>query len=1115
MATRKGKLSWLEEDDDEPVVIKTREKSMNDKLSCCLIGKLVTTKSINAFGLLETMRKIWKPTGGMTAKEIETNLFSFLFNQRRDMEKILSMELWHFDKNLLVLKKLEHGVQPSAMKFETTPFRVRIYDLPRIGREPNVIRSIGNKVGEVVEIDNTTLEGFDRSVRIKVMVNVTKPLKRGIKIKTDDGNSMWIPIMYERLPSFCYICGCVGHIKRDCSVDDEADEFAGLEDDELPYGDWLRASPMAKHARVVLKKSEENNYKEIRRPLFERNEETQSQNLKEDESDKSLDTEGVTEISNFLNQVIVNPHPKNQKPININPHTKYLPPISDNTHTPLQITYKIDPPHSSTKIDETTPHNSHETISPSEPTLTHETTIIPKIQNPSLTKSEHHPRHPPFPENQTNVKLDDKPNTQKNQHNLAPVNLDNQSPLACMEKFQRAVEDYKLSDLGFIGNRFTWTNGQADERNIMERLDRAFANEQWKSLFVFYQVQHLFRTKSDHCPVAVEFDVANRRQAHNRKRKCRIFRFERMWLEHEKCGAVIEDAWNFSPPMTHIGEKISFCAEALKSWDKREFGSVNLRINKLTEELKKVQGAAQSKENIDRARNLETKLQMTYKLEEIMWHQRSRMLWLKVGDRNTRFFHQKVSQRRKRNTIERIKNSKGDWCETEEEIAKVMVEYFHDMYKSVEPSDNSSVLDSVEPRPSGLLGSYELIPEDLKVCDLIDDVTGGWRINEVRRIFKDIDANRILKMHLSPRLPPDKHVWLHSKSGLLSVKSAYHWIHERSAELHTRPSQSTNHSAWRQIWNIRTIPKVKHFVWRACVEALPTKDGLLKRGVQVDPICDLCGEEPETQLHLFLECRVINQVWRLSPLRIDTMNPRFGSFKNFMWSVMKDKPAEFFELAAITTWKIWTSRNKACMEGEKFDVERVLHSAQALFLESHEPIPPRQSRQVDKKINRWKPSDEGTLKMNTDAATFKDGSVGFGFVIRDHCGDVLLAGSAQKNMDGNSTMIEGAAMLFAIRKALEAGITNFHIESDSKGLIDNLNGKTSPEMHGHILIEDILIFAKIANCSGFCYAHRIANGLAHGIAHVEMNIDEELFWIEELKPPFSPCILDKFSYTTR
>lgn len=42
-----------------------------------------------------------------------------------------------------------------------------------------------------------------------------------------------------------------------------------------------------------------------------------------------------------------------------------------------------------------------------------------------------------------------------------------------------------------------------------------------------------------------------------------------------------------------------------------------------------------------------------------MWNQRSRAIWLKSGDRNTKFFHATATQRRKKNIIEGLKGPVG------------------------------------------------------------------------------------------------------------------------------------------------------------------------------------------------------------------------------------------------------------------------------------------------------------------------------------------------------------------------------------------------------------------------------------------------------------------------
>lgn len=47
------------------------------------------------------------------------------------------------------------------------------------------------------------------------------------------------------------------------------------------------------------------------------------------------------------------------------------------------------------------------------------------------------------------------------------------------------------------------------------------------------------------------------------------------------------------------------------------------------------------------------------KSEEIVWRQRSRVMWLNARDRNTNIFQGKVAQRNKTNNIKRLGDSNG------------------------------------------------------------------------------------------------------------------------------------------------------------------------------------------------------------------------------------------------------------------------------------------------------------------------------------------------------------------------------------------------------------------------------------------------------------------------
>ena len=70
-----------------------------------------------------------------------------------------------------------------------------------------------------------------------------------------------------------------------------------------------------------------------------------------------------------------------------------------------------------------------------------------------------------------------------------------------------------------------------------------------------------------------------------------------------------------------------------------------------------------------------------------MWRQRSKSLWLKEGDRNTKYFHAVASKRRRNNIIVRIMNDGNEWLKKEEEMAKIFLEYFKGVYATFNPTE--------------------------------------------------------------------------------------------------------------------------------------------------------------------------------------------------------------------------------------------------------------------------------------------------------------------------------------------------------------------------------------------------------------------------------------------
>ena len=54
-------------------------------------------------------------------------------------------------------------------------------------------------------------------IRVKVMLDVLKPLIPGFYHTRVEKSPFWVQFKYERLSEFCFNCGCLGHSINFCS----------------------------------------------------------------------------------------------------------------------------------------------------------------------------------------------------------------------------------------------------------------------------------------------------------------------------------------------------------------------------------------------------------------------------------------------------------------------------------------------------------------------------------------------------------------------------------------------------------------------------------------------------------------------------------------------------------------------------------------------------------------------------------------------------------------------------------------------------------------------------------------------------------------------------------
>ena len=116
---------------------------------------------------------------------------------------------------------------------------------------------MGNSLGHYIEIDKRSWQSEQaKFMRVRVDLPIDKALRRGGNMVNGEGGKFWVTFKYERLPTFCFWCGKLGHDERHCS------ESLGSQNTDRQYGDWLRANGNSKNGVGKFKASSTGGYED-------------------------------------------------------------------------------------------------------------------------------------------------------------------------------------------------------------------------------------------------------------------------------------------------------------------------------------------------------------------------------------------------------------------------------------------------------------------------------------------------------------------------------------------------------------------------------------------------------------------------------------------------------------------------------------------------------------------------------------------------------------------------------------------------------------------------------------------------------------------------------------
>ncbi|KAM6543446.1 hypothetical protein CsatB_007893 [Cannabis sativa] len=250
-----------------------------------------------------------------------------------------------------------------------------------------------------------------------------------------------------------------------------------------------------------------------------------------------------------------------------------------------------------------------------------------------------------------------------------------------IEAFQRVVDCCHLEAAAFEGELITWSNKSQGQGNVKERLDYGFFNDVW--------YHRALKTIVSLAGVQLAEPTFKSR-----------FRFEKIWLNDQDCLDIIFKYWDnsVSDPISQTLSNIQSCASHLQSWHHHKYGHMKKKIKKAHKHVEVLQNSSTTtSDHFSALQSSEKILDDLLAQEEEYWRQRSRVSWLKSGDSNTKFFHQRANARHSNNKIKKLTGDNGQVYTSSHDILQQIELYFTGIFSTqgVDQLALQAVLDTI------------------------------------------------------------------------------------------------------------------------------------------------------------------------------------------------------------------------------------------------------------------------------------------------------------------------------------------------------------------------------------------------------------------------------------
>ncbi|XP_038699544.1 uncharacterized protein LOC119996822 [Tripterygium wilfordii] len=751
-----------------------------------LLGRLHHVRNITGEILSNTMKGIWKLRQHPSFRDLGGNLYAIVFDNEVDKLKIMEGRPWLFDRHLLVLQEMQSSVPVREIPFDDEVFWVQVHNLPLAAMTEKVGRLIGNSIGVCVDVDTQKNGiGWGPYLRIRVLISLHKPLPRGKKIDLPD-RSVTVGFLYEFLPKFCYKCGRILHDKGGCLIVSSNRLHGDAEQPE--YGSWMRAPSFMR--RNVGMNSDDFRHKP-----------SMSDDRKgADDENHGIDNlplivgigvENQVQINSNIDSIYVSTSVLGPPGDGVNNSNEVVQ-VANCTETSGMVIQEMNSmivltdekkrPKSSWKRRArlVNDHNMEIELD-SGGVMNNQVDSVGKSgglmllwkEEIDITVHSYSLRHIHVTIKEGSGSLPwnitffyGHPDVSKRKcswdllrflsntiHNqwlcVGDFNVISNGGEkvggsdrggTTMNDFNDALSDSNLVDLGFKGNKYTWSNRRkSPESFIKERLDRSLASLGWLQRWGTYHVEYLTTISSDHsCMYVCWDDRSLRRSALTRR-----FRYEPNLGAKDACHQLVRQQWvrridrgGAQSALSYLQLNLKFCGPKIQKWVVKERQRHAYTEKDLKSKLDSLI-AKESHENQEAISAMRHQLQELCELEEKVLLNQSKQHWLKAGDQNTSFFHNSMKRRQNLKGIDKILDEGGCLRTTEPEIAEAFHAYCTSLFSAGSIVEDYSFLDSIT----------RLVDADVNesLCRMLQETKFGmqFEVLVVKKLQAPMDFQRV------------------------------------------------------------------------------------------------------------------------------------------------------------------------------------------------------------------------------------------------------------------------------------------------------------------------------------------------------------------------------------